>query len=118
MNLVAFITTTTRLVPGRIYPNNQSLLIGLRSLFMNTAPQGVTQHYISNLINRGRNREFDIASIARQITVHDDVCVGVYFEVVITRPNELELVEKVHASGATISQAVRRALEKHGVTFR
>lgn len=86
---------------------------------MNTTPQAVTERYVTNLINYGRNREFDIASISRQITQKDGIVVGVYFDAILTCPDSGEEGHKTQmASGATISQAVRRALEKHGVTFR
>lgn len=86
---------------------------------MTTIPQAVTERYVSNLIHYGRNKEFDICSIQRQITEDDGVVVGVYFTVMIRLQIAPEgSADKIIASGATISQAVRRALEKHGVTFR
>jgi hypothetical protein len=86
---------------------------------MTTAPQAVTDRYVTNLINYGRNREFDIDSIARRKHEADDVVVGVYFEVSLLHTGgEDKGANRRLACGATISQAVRRALEKHGVTFR
>jgi hypothetical protein len=76
---------------------------------MSTSPQAVTERYVTNLINYGRNREFDIDYIKQMPNVVDGENVGVYY--VARIGNQI-------ANGATISQAVRRALEKHGVTFR
>lgn len=83
---------------------------------MNTAPQSVTERYITNLINYGRNREFDIVKVTRETTTVDDQQVGVWFSSSVAKGTDL-VHDKV-GCGATISQAVRRALEKHGVTFR
>lgn len=80
-----------------------------------TTPQAVTERYVSNLIHYGRNKEFDIGTISRQISEDDDIVVGVYFQALVVAQTTHE---KTFACGATISQAVRRALEKHGVTFR
>lgn len=82
---------------------------------MTTTPQAVTERYVSNLIHYGRNKEFDIFKVLREDSIVQDEHVGVYFEVCITTSlND----STIWARGATISQAVRRALEKHGVTFR
>jgi ssDNA-binding replication factor A large subunit len=83
---------------------------------MNTAPQQVTERYVSNLINYGRNREFEIVEINQQAAIAHDEVVGFYYEARTNTANGE--VKGVAGRGATISQAVRRALEKHGVTFR
>jgi hypothetical protein len=82
---------------------------------MTTTPQAVTERYVTNLINYGRNREFDIVDIRRLWSKVDGVNVGTYYEVFV-EVSSSALSQR--AVGATISQAVRRALEKHGVTFR
>jgi hypothetical protein len=82
----------------------------------NTIPQAVTERYVSNLIHYGRNKEFDIKQINRVNSLVDDEVVGVYFGCCIILG--IEQTKEQWACGATISQAVRRALEKHGVTFR
>jgi hypothetical protein len=76
-------------------------------------PTQVTERYLSNLLHYGRNKEFDINFIKKFDNKIDDEIVGVYFTVRVDQGNNGLL-----ASGATISQALRRALEKHGVTFR
>lgn len=83
--------------------------------FMNPTPQAVTERYVSNLITNGRNKEFDIDMIVRRTTLVDGEVVGYYFSVKLIN---VRLAEEQNTSGATISQAVRRALEKYGVTFR
>jgi hypothetical protein len=86
-------------------------------------PTQVTERYLSNLLHYGRNKEFDIGQINRELSRTDDEekeIVGVFFTVRLIHGSGLEATgatTKV-ASGATISQALRRALEKHGVTFR
>jgi hypothetical protein len=80
---------------------------------MNTAPQQVTERYLSNLLHYGRNKEFDILHIDREESKHQDIVVGYYYTVSIVGKTRNE-----HAAGATLAEAVRRALEKHGVTFR
>jgi ribosomal protein S6 len=82
---------------------------------MNTAPQQVTERYVTNLINQGRNREFDVVDIRRLWNKVEGVNVGTYYEAYV------ELSSASHQEngfGATISQAVRNALIKHGVTLR
>lgn len=80
---------------------------------MNPTPQAVTERYVSNLITNGRNKEFDVNTIVQRTHhVEGEPC-GVYFTAVI----DYQKVSR-DAHGATVSQAVRRALEKHGVTFR
>lgn len=84
---------------------------------MPTQPQAVTQKYVSNLIYNGRNKEFDIDLVTRRSHFEGKEHVGYYFTVTVTRGEERPGTGQ-QASGATISQAVRRALEKYGVTFR
>jgi hypothetical protein len=76
---------------------------------MSTAPQSVTERYVSNLLHYGRNKEFDIDYIKQMPNVVEDENVGYYYVVRIGNQT---------ANGATIQQAVHRCLEKHGVTFR
>lgn len=81
------------------------------------APQSVTQRYVTNLIRAGKNNVFHILSITRTIAVEDEVCVGHYYRVVIGAYEEPETMKSC-AAGVTPGQALTRALEKFGVTFR
>jgi hypothetical protein len=83
---------------------------------MTTIPQAVTERYVSNLIHYGRNKEFDIELIEQKPNIVEDETVGVYFRVRIKSTSAESLVQS--AAAATIAQATRRCLEKHGVTFR
>lgn len=78
------------------------------------APQAVTERYVSNLIHYGRNKEFNIIKIIRQENMVSGDLVGFYYETVI----DSKFVFNEIGRGATIAQAVRGALIKHGVTFR
>lgn len=97
----------------RVFPHNMSPIIGIIPLM--NAPQAVTERYISNLIHYGRNKDFDMVEIHRIPSYHEQEIVGWFF---IARIETLTKVKIELGSGATISQAVRRALIKHGVTFR
>lgn len=84
---------------------------------MPTQPQAVTERYVSNLLHNGQNREFYIVKIQMEPTVVNDTNIGLHFKV--------EIAQHVGAStqmgggiGATIAQALRVALLRHGVTFR
>lgn len=82
---------------------------------MPTPPQAVTERYVSNLIHNGRNKEFDIIKLRQMEAFDGEAIVGIYYRVTVRKVGfntEWEL------SGATIAQATRRCLEKHGVTFR
>jgi hypothetical protein len=80
-----------------------------------TTPQAVTERYVSNLLHYGRNKEFDVLSITQHENIVNDELCGYYFKACVFTADRVTL-EKAHA--ATVSQALRRALEKHGVTFR
>lgn len=80
---------------------------------MNPTPQAVTERYVTNLINYGRNREFDIEMITMKENVVESTQVGTYFSARVLSKTSAE-----QAVGATLSQAVRNCLIKHGVTFR
>jgi hypothetical protein len=80
---------------------------------MNTSPQAVTDRYVTNLINYGRNREFDIDYITMKENVVESTQVGTYYAARVLSKSGAEI-----AVGATLSQAVRNCLIKHGVTFR
>lgn len=82
---------------------------------MITTPQAITERYVSNLIHYGRNKEFEINDLRKFYSKVDNSVVGIYFTVWIDTATGGECQE---ASGATIAQAVRRSLERHGVTFR
>lgn len=81
---------------------------------MNPSPQAVTERYVSNLIHNGRNREFDIRRIDQQENIVEEVEVGRYHRAFVMDTK----TETQVGVGATIAQAVRAALTKHGVTFR
>ena len=83
--------------------------------FMNTPPQQVTSRYARNLLIKGKNNDFEFMTLSRQVSIADEVAVGVYFHVTI---ESLGRRIKRDAAGVTIEQAVHRCLEKHGVTFR
>lgn len=80
-----------------------------------TAPQAVTERYVSNLLHNGRNKEFDICEVQRCSWMVDDQDVGCYFYIKITTATKDRVSD---SNGATPAQALRRALEKLGVTFR
>lgn len=84
---------------------------------MTNIPQAVTERYVSNLIHYGRNKEFDIMNITQNNNMVGDEVVGVYYSVLITS-HEAGQQPHQRANAATLALAVRRALEKHGVTFR
>lgn len=88
------------------------MVIGLIPI-MNTAPQQVTERYLSNLLHYGRNKEFDVEMITMKENIIEATQVGVYYTVRILSKTSAE-----NAVGATIAQAVRNGLTKHGVTFR
>jgi hypothetical protein len=77
------------------------------------APQSVTERYVSNLLHYGRNKEFDIEMVTMRENIVDATQVGIYFTVRVLSKTGAE-----SGVGATIAQAVRQALTKHGVTFR
>lgn len=80
---------------------------------MNTPPQAVTERYVSNLIHLGSNKEFNLSKLTQQPSVVSGETVGHYYEAVVGSQKDYQI-----GRGATVSQAVRRALIKHGVTFR
>lgn len=78
-------------------------------------PQSVTERYIHRLLTRGRNDIFELESVTQRVATHDNIPVGIFFEANVKR--SLGFENQV-AAGATPREAVRRSLEKHGVTFR
>jgi hypothetical protein len=78
-----------------------------------TPPQRVTSRYIRNLLIKGKNNEFEILGMKRDYSVVDGVCIGCYFMI-----DTKGVGGKFAAAGVTPEQALQRALEKHGVTFR
>lgn len=80
-----------------------------------TNPQNVTDRYIHRLLTRGRNDTFELESLVQKIAAVDSLPVGVYFEANVKRTVGFE---NQSAAGATPREAVRRSLEKHGVSFR
>ena len=79
-------------------------------------PQQVTDRYVRNLINKGKNNDFEIITLQREQATHDGIVIGEYYDIIIRKPMPDHSSER--ASGVTASQAVRRALAKFGVTFR
>jgi hypothetical protein len=78
-----------------------------------TPPQKVTSRYIRNLLIKGKNNEFEILGMKRDYSMIDGICVGHYFMI-----DTKGVGGRFSAAGATPEQALQRALEKHGVTFR
>jgi hypothetical protein len=76
-------------------------------------PQHASNRYISNLLNRGRNDDFDLVSITRENATHDGIIVGGYYNISV-RHIEATLT----ASGVTPAQAARRCMKRFGVTFK
>lgn len=83
---------------------------------MTSAPQSVTDRYTRNLLISGQNDRYEIVTVSRQINQVDNIPTGIYFTVTITVPTA-NFIEHV-GLGATPVCALRRALEKAGVTFR
>jgi hypothetical protein len=79
-------------------------------------PQNVTSRYVSNLLNRGRNDTFEMITLTQEKATHDNITVGYYYDVTITKPIPDHTSEQ--ASGVTPSQAISRCLRKFGVSFR
>jgi hypothetical protein len=78
-------------------------------------PQQVTNRYVGRLIRKGFNYEFELVNLLRRDATADDLVIGHYYQAVIMR-----LIDSCSesAAGVTPLQAVQRALEKAGVTFR
>jgi hypothetical protein len=79
-------------------------------------PQQVTTRYVNSLIRRGNNGIFDIVKILLQESTYDGITIGHYYVATVICPSYGVGAET--AAGVTPEQAVRRALAKHGVTFR
>jgi hypothetical protein len=80
-----------------------------------TLPQQVTNRYVGRLIRKGFNYEFELVNLLRRDATADELVIGHYYQAVIMR-----LIDSYSesAAGVTPLQAVQRALEKAGVTFR
>lgn len=76
-----------------------------------TAP--MTRRYVTNLLKKGKNDEFEILDLKRQYTDVDGLAIGMYYTILIKSKDW-----KKDAAGVTPLQAVERCLQKHGVTFR
>lgn len=85
---------------------------------MTNTPTAVTERYVSNLLKRGTNNDFRICTIYRQIAIEDGCCVGVYYQVMLASTTQSPESDKIRGVGLTPASALRRALEKFGVTFR
>jgi hypothetical protein len=83
---------------------------------VNQNPQALTLRYITNLLIKGKNDEFELITLEHQQSLHDDIVVGSYYNVIVRRPMPDHSSEV--ASGVTPHQAIHRALVKFGVTFR
>jgi hypothetical protein len=103
-----------RIPQERIYPHGMSPLVGMLPLLMNSLPQQVTIRYAGNLLRKGSNDAFEITNLTRQQALHDGIIIGFYYDCTIQRRNS----NSQTASGVTPMQAIQRALEKVGVTFR
>lgn len=79
-------------------------------------PQNVTIRYATNLLNEGANDTFELDAVAQMVNkVPGGDIVGFYYEAAVKIKTDFETQK---AAGATPRQAVKRALEKHGVTFQ
>lgn len=91
---------------------------------MQNPPQNVSSRYINNILRDGFNSLFQLTALERQsMTVPEsDEILGYYYCARVVSPTGVPctapLAETQPAFGATPSQAVRRALEKFGVTFK
>ena len=79
-------------------------------------PRYVTARYVSNILNKGRNDTFELASLTQQTAHQDGLIIGRYYEAILNRPFPDHSSEK--ASGVTPRQAVQRTLSKMGVIFK
>ena len=79
-------------------------------------PQQVTPRYVTNLLIKGKNEDFELISLEHQQALHDNIVVGSYYNVTIRQP--LPDHSSEIASGVTPHQALERALIKFGVSFR
>lgn len=78
-------------------------------------PQQVTERYVSNLLHNGQNKDFFIDQITRLAHQVGEDFIGSYYQIELIQHGKLKVET---SNGATPAQALRRALEKHGVTFR
>lgn len=83
---------------------------------MPAIPQQVTVRYLNRLLREGTNDQFKICELNRDYSKVDNVVIGVYYRIVLKNPL-LEPPLQI-GIGVTPAQALQRALEKHGVTFR
>ena len=82
---------------------------------MQETPQAVSSRYHRNLLIKGKNNDFEVLYLTRDNNVVDEVVIGIYYKVDVKR---LSTGIKQQAAGVTPEQAVQRALQKHGVSFR
>lgn len=82
---------------------------------MNDLPQNVTSRYLTNLLHEGRNADFDILLIEQKENIVEEQSCGYYYKAAVWC---LSKQETVHVVGASPVVALRRALEKFGVTFK
>lgn len=80
------------------------------------SPQNVTDRYINNLLRNGKNDDYETHTVSRQIATVSNIPVGIYYSVTVTKP-AADFKEFV-GIGATPNEALRRALQQDGVTFR
>lgn len=82
---------------------------------MNNPPQAVTERYVSNLLNHGENNDFRFIALETHTTMAEGESIGWHYKLFLrsVANNEVEV-----GYGDTPSFALRRALEKFGVTFR
>jgi hypothetical protein len=82
---------------------------------MTNTPQHVTSRYVRNLLVKGENNEYVIINMNRRTNMVDELIIGYYYATELTTLGTR--ITKM-AIGVTPEQAVRRCLEKHGVSFR
>lgn len=103
----------------RVFPHGMSPLAGMLPLLEQdmSLPQNASNRYISNLLNKGRNDDFELIGLAQQNATHDGIVVGSYYNISLRRHSNPESDPGI-AAGVTPSQAARRCMRKFGVTFR
>lgn len=86
---------------------------------MQNPPQNVSERYVNNLLRNGKNNLFFLHYMQLENAEVDGHVIGQYIRVELCAHNKFTQPSPAwQGVGATPSQAVRRALEKFGVTFK
>ena len=81
---------------------------------MKNPPQKLTLRYCRNLLANGENRHFTVQGLTRLPAEVDGIFIGYYYLVALTDYSS----KRYEGVGTTPAIAVRRTLEKAGVTFK